>query len=70
MSAALLIDVDEASFGSSVDEGEEYRWQLRHRNGNELTRSDNPYASRSGVWDAIASVERNTPAAGFEATDA
>jgi uncharacterized protein YegP (UPF0339 family) len=69
MPEADLIDVGEAAFEIYVDEGEEHRWRLRHRNGNVLASSGEGYASRSGVWDAIESVKRNAPAAEFEETD-
>lgn len=69
MPDADLIDVGEAAFEIYVDEGEEHRWRLRHRNGNVLASSGEGYASRSGVWDAIESVKRNAPGAEFEETD-
>ena len=69
MPDADLIDIGEAAFEIYVDEGEEHRWRLRHRNGNVLASSGEGYASRSGVWDAIESVKRNAPDAGFEETD-
>ncbi|MDZ7700838.1 MAG: DUF1508 domain-containing protein [Halobacteriales archaeon] len=69
MPDADLIDVGEAAFEIYVDEGDEHRWRLRHRNGNVLASSGEGYASRGGVWDAIESVKRNAPDAGFEETD-
>jgi uncharacterized protein YegP (UPF0339 family) len=66
---ADLIDVGRAAFEIYVDEGEEHRWRLGHQNGNILASSGEGYASRSGVWDAIESVKRNAPNAGFEETD-
>ena len=69
MPDADLIDIGEAAFEIYVDESEEHRWRLRHRNGNVLASSGEGYASRSGVWDAIESVKRNAPDAGFEETD-
>lgn len=66
---ADLIDVGRAAFEIYVDEGEEHRWRLRHRNGNILASSGEGYASRAGVWAAIESVKRNAPDAEFEETD-
>ncbi|MFB6360506.1 MAG: DUF1508 domain-containing protein [Halobacteriales archaeon] len=67
---ADLIDVGESAFEVYEDEGDEHRWRLRHRNGNVLASSGEGYTSRSGVWDAIESVKRNAPEAGFEETEA
>ncbi|MDZ7700816.1 MAG: DUF1508 domain-containing protein [Halobacteriales archaeon] len=69
MPEADLIDVGEAAFEIYVDEGEEHRWRLRHRNGNVLASCGEGYSSRTGVWDGIESVKRNAPDAGFEETD-
>jgi len=70
MPDADLIDIGEAAFEIYVDEGDEHRWRLRHRNGNVLASSGEGYASRSGVWDAIESVKRNAPGAEVEDTAA
>jgi len=57
------LDVGAAAFEVYEDEGGEWRWRLRHRNGNVLADGGEGYASRSGVHDAIESVKRNAPGA-------
>ncbi len=69
MPEADLIDVGEAAFEIYVDEGDDHRWRLRHRNGNVLASCGQGYANRSGVWDAIESVKQNAPEAEFEETE-
>ncbi|QGX96679.1 DUF1508 domain-containing protein [Haloplanus rallus] len=44
----------------------DWRWRLRHRNGNVLADGGEGYASRSGVHDAIEGVKRNAPGAETE----
>jgi uncharacterized protein YegP (UPF0339 family) len=58
---ADVLDIGSAAFEIYEDEGEEYRWRLRHRNGRIMADSGQGYASRSGVEEGINSVKRNAP---------
>ena len=58
---AHVLDIGSAAFEIYRDNAEEWRWRLRHRNGNILADSGEGYASRSGVEDAINSVKQNGP---------
>ena len=64
---ADLIDIGQATFEVYEDEGGEYRWRLRHRNGNVLADAREGYSNRSGALRGIESVKRNAPNAGREA---
>jgi len=57
------LDVGFAAFEVYRDEAEEWRWRLRHRNGNVIADGGEGYASRHGIHDAIESVKRNAPGA-------
>jgi uncharacterized protein YegP (UPF0339 family) len=59
---ADALDVGAAAFEVYRDEAEEWRWRLRHRNGEILATSGDSYASRRNVHDAIESVKRNAGA--------
>jgi len=63
---ADVLTIGRAAFEIHEDTGGEYRWRLRHRNGNVLMDSGEGYASRSGARDGIESVKRNAPNAGVE----
>ncbi|WP_299232829.1 YegP family protein [Natronomonas sp.] len=43
------------------DAAGEYRWRLRHRNGNILLDGGEGYTIRSAVRDGIESLKRNAP---------
>jgi uncharacterized protein YegP (UPF0339 family) len=58
---ADVLDIGRAAFEVYGDESGEFRWRLRHRNGNILADSGEGYADRTGAWDGIASVKRNGP---------
>jgi len=60
---ADALDVGAAAFEVYEDEAEEWRWRLRHRNGNILADSGEGYTRRTSVHDAIESVKRNAPGA-------
>jgi uncharacterized protein YegP (UPF0339 family) len=64
---ADVLDVGQASFELYEDAAGEYRWRLRHRNGNIVADSGEGYSSRSAAEDAVNSVKQNAP--GAEATD-
>ena len=52
-----------AAFEIYEDAGEEWRWRLRHRNGNVLADSGEGYASRSSAVEAVTRVKANAPGA-------
>ncbi len=60
---ADVLDIEQAAFELYEDKAGEYRWRLRHRNGNIVADSGEGYSSRSAAEDGINSVKRNAPAA-------
>ncbi|OYR82774.1 hypothetical protein DJ71_11365, partial [Halorubrum sp. E3] len=52
-----------AAFEIYEDAAEEWRWRLRHRNGNVLADSGEGYASRSNAVEAVTRVKANAPGA-------
>jgi uncharacterized protein YegP (UPF0339 family) len=66
---ASVLDVDPAAFEIYEDKGGEYRWRLRHRNGNILADSGQGYAERRNARDGIESVKRNAPGADLEESE-
>jgi uncharacterized protein YegP (UPF0339 family) len=60
---ADALDVGFAAFEVYRDQTEEWRWRLRHRNGEVIADGGEGYASRHGIHDAIESVKRNAPGA-------
>lgn len=64
---ADVLDVGQAAFELYEDSASEYRWRLRHRNGNIIADSGEGYSSRSAAEDAVNGVKRNAP--GAEASD-
>lgn len=63
-SEATALDIGNAAFEVYEDSAGEYRWRLRHRNGNILSDSGEGYDSRAGAIRGIESVKRNGPDAG------
>jgi len=63
---ADVLEVGNAAFEIYEDAAEEWRWRLRHRNGNIVADSGEGYASRSSAVDGVTSVKRNAPGAGEE----
>ena len=61
---ADALGVGFAAFEVYRDEADQWRWRLRHRNGNIIADGGEGYASRYGIHDAIESVKRNAPGAG------
>jgi uncharacterized protein YegP (UPF0339 family) len=59
----------ESPFELSEDRGGSWRRRLHNRNGNVLTSGGEGDASRSCAWDAVESVTRSAPEAGFVETD-
>jgi uncharacterized protein YegP (UPF0339 family) len=58
----------QATFELFEDAAEEWRWRLRHRNGNIVADSGQGYASRSNAVEAVTGVKRNAPGADAEET--
>lgn len=65
-SEADALDISSATFELYEDESEEWRWRLRHRNGNILADSGEGYASRRNARRGITSVKQNAPGAAVE----
>jgi uncharacterized protein YegP (UPF0339 family) len=63
---ADLLDVGDAAFELYEDSAEEWRWRLRHRNGNVLADSDEGYRDRSDAVAAVTRVKRHAPDADEE----
>ncbi len=64
---ADVLDVGAAAFEIYEDAADEWRWRLRHRNGNVLADSGEGYGSRSDAVEAVTNVKGHAPAAGEEA---
>lgn len=64
---AHVLDIGNAAFEIYKDEGGEWRWRLRHRNGNVMADSGEGYAERTGAEDGINSVKQH--AVGADVTD-
>ncbi len=64
-----VLDIGSAAFELYEDSGEEWRWRLRHRNGNIMADSGEGYAARGGAEDGIHSVKHNAPNAELEHVD-
>ena len=60
---ADVLDLGQAAFEIYEDAAGEYRWRLRHRNGNIVADSGQGYVSRSAAEDAVNGVKRNAPGA-------
>ncbi len=58
---ADVLDVGQAAFEIYEVAAGEYRWRLRHRNGNIIADSGEGYSSRSAAEDAVNSVKQNAP---------
>jgi len=63
---ADALEVSPAAFEIYEDAGEEWRWRLRHRNGNILADGGEGYNDRSAAREGIESVKRNAPGAELE----
>jgi uncharacterized protein YegP (UPF0339 family) len=60
---ADALDVGLAAFEVFKDAAEEWRWRLRHRNGNIIADSSEGYSSRTAAQAGIESVKKNAPGA-------
>jgi uncharacterized protein YegP (UPF0339 family) len=63
---ADILEIGRAAFEVYEDDGGEWRWRLRARNGNIVADSGQGYGGRSDAHDAIESVKRNAPNADQE----
>jgi len=63
---ADVLDAHPAAFEVYEDAGGEWRWRLRHRNGNIMADSGEGYGSRPAAAEAIRSVKRDAPGAEAE----
>lgn len=55
-----------ATFELYQDQADEWRWRLRHQNGNVIADSGEGYASPQKAKQGIESVKRNAPDAEIE----
>ncbi|MFC7026766.1 DUF1508 domain-containing protein [Halomicroarcula sp. GCM10025710] len=60
---ADLLTIGSAAFEIYEDRAEEWRWRLRHRNGEIIADSGEGYPKRSGAVAAIERVKRHAPGA-------
>jgi uncharacterized protein YegP (UPF0339 family) len=67
---ASTLDYRGAAFEAFEDNAGEYRWRLRHQNGQILGDSGEGYASRTGAIDGLRSVKRNAANADLDDLDA
>ncbi|RXK46466.1 HVO_2922 family protein [Halorientalis pallida] len=56
----------QATFELFRDKADEWRWRLRHRNGNIVADSGEGYARRKDAVNGLESVQRNAPGADVE----
>ncbi|GAA0517714.1 Uncharacterized conserved protein YegP, UPF0339 family [Halorubrum aquaticum] len=66
---ADVLEVGSAAFEIYEDAAAEWRWRLRHRNGNVVADSGEGYASRSNAVEAVTGVKRNAPGAEEETVE-
>jgi len=59
---ADVLEVGNAAFEIYEDAADEWRWRLRHRNGNIIADSGEGYASRSNAVEGVTGVKANAPA--------
>ena len=52
-----------ATFELYKDKAGEYRWKLRHQNGNIIADSAEGYTGKAGAINGIDSVKENAPTA-------
>jgi len=55
-----------ATFELFKDQAGEYRWRLRHENGNIIADSGEGYTSKANAENGIESVKENAPDAPIE----
>ena len=59
--AADVLDIGRAAFEVYEDEGGEFRWRLRHRNGQIVATGSEGYAEKSKAEDAVDRFKLNAP---------
>ncbi|QWC18803.1 HVO_2922 family protein [Halorubrum sp. 2020YC2] len=59
----------DATFELFRDSAEQYRWRLRHDNGNVIADGGQGYASKQKAKQGLRSVKSNAPGAAVEETD-
>jgi len=62
--------MSKATFEVFRDAQEEWRWRLRHDNGNIIADGGEGYASKQKAREGIESVKANAPGAPIEDRDA
>ena len=72
--AAAMADSDpgsdaKATFELYHDSADEWRWRLRHDNGNVIADSGEGYSSKAKARQGLRSVKRNASAAPVEEVD-
>lgn len=65
---ANVLEIGTGAIEVYEDASDEFRWRLRHRNGNILADSGQGYSDRTGAYDGIETVKRNAPGAPLEET--
>ena len=58
-----------ATFELYEDRAGEWRWRLRHDNGNVIADSGEGYTTKANAKTGLRSVKRNAPAAPIEEVD-
>ena len=66
---ADILDVGAAAFEIYEDDAGEWRWRLRHRNGNIVADSGEGYGSRSDAVEAVTNVKAHAPNADEETVE-
>jgi uncharacterized protein YegP (UPF0339 family) len=67
---AHALDIGPAAFELFEDTGGEFRWRLRHRNGQIIADGGEGYAEKSKAENAVDRFKRNAPNAAVEDADA
>ncbi|MFC6735025.1 YegP family protein [Halolamina salina] len=67
---ADVLDIGRAAFEVYEDNGGEFRWRLRHRNGQIVATGSEGYAEKSKAEDAVDRFKLNAPGSEIEDLDA
>ena len=67
---ADVLDIGHAAFEVYEDKGGEFRWRLRHRNGQIVATGSEGYAEKSKAEDAVDRFKLNAPGAEIEEQNA
>jgi uncharacterized protein YegP (UPF0339 family) len=60
------VSIVAATFELYKDKAGEYRWRLRHENGNIIADSGEGYSTKANAENGIQSVKENAPGAPIE----